>query len=112
MHVLNFQSCNYLCSAGTKPIIIQHPKNVSIDTYGKAKFSCKVRSFDKADITWKMAGQPSLPLTARIRNRRSRRISSSVLIISNVLSGEYYCIARNNFGVAISNLASLFVKGT
>ena len=101
--------------AATEPIIITHPNNITVNAYGNAKFTCKVRSFDAVHITWTKVGQARLPATARIRKRKPvGATSSSVLIISKVhiyYSGVYYCIAKNRFGIVISHPGSLFVKG-
>lgn len=96
------------------PVILKQPDPATVNVFKTVKFSCTIKGYDIADVTWRKVGSDGLPLTAAIMTKwLSDEVISTLTITlaAGYYSGKYYCVVTNEAGQIISNSASLFVKG-
>ena len=95
------------------PLILNHPKDKSVNLFDPVVFECIAEGFGFVTITWGRDGY-KLPSTATTQTTISNsKIASSLKITKTTgyYSGRYYCIVKNEAGVTVSHHANLQVKG-
>ena len=84
-----------------------------MNVFDPVVFECMAEGFGFITITWGRDGY-KLPSTATTQTTRSNNKITSTLKITRATgyySGQYYCIVKNEVGVAASDRANLQVKG-
>ena len=95
------------------PLILNHPKNASVNVFDPVEFECMAEGFGFITITWRRDGY-KLPSTATTQTTRSQNKVISILRITKTAGyygGRYYCIAVNEAGMTTSHHANLQVQG-
>ena len=95
------------------PLILNHPKNASVNVFDPVVFECMAEGFGFITITWRRDGY-KLPSTATTQTTRSQNKIISILRITKTVGyygGRYYCIAVNEAGMTTSHHANLQIQG-
>ena len=93
-----------------EPEITAHPESVAETEGNNVTLSCNAAANPAPTISWIRDGSP---VNTTINSRISFLEDNKQLTITNVNrtdSGEYRCVARNNFGNANSNDATLDIQ--
>ena len=96
----------------SSPTIKKQPVDVNVTVYNSASFVCTACGYRSIKIVWKRVNY-TLPITADVTEEKSLNQFTSTLRISEIVgyySGQYYCIAENKGGKAISQVANLYVQ--
>ena len=96
------------------PIILEQPNNMTINVYESVSFKCTARAFGVLQVAWKRV-KHKMPVTAEINEEKSLNEITSILKITKTAgyySGQYYCVAENQFGKVVSWIANLYIQGT
>jgi len=96
------------------PQIIQHPTDQTAEVYTSASFECKAKRYGNVEIHWQRDGTLRLPASTSVTTNMSYELITSTLKIDKIISfykGGYYCLVKNEIGVAKSSFAYLNVSG-
>ena len=86
---------------------------MNINFYESVSFKCTASGFGVLKIVWKRVNQ-NMPLTAEVAEEKSLNEITSILKITKAAgyySGQYYCVAVNEVGEVISEIANLYIQG-
>ena len=86
---------------------------MKVNVYESVSFKCTVHGYGDLKIIWKKANH-NIPVTAEVTEEKSLNKISSILKITKSVgyySGQYYCVAENEGGKAVSQTANLHVQG-
>ena len=95
------------------PAILEHPNNMSINPDESVTFKCTASGFGVLEIVWKRF-KHDMPVTAEVTEETSLNKITSILKITKTAgyySGQYYCVAKNEFGEVVSHIANLHIQG-
>ena len=96
------------------PTILEQPSSMNISVYKSVSFKCSVQGFGVLKIVWKRV-KYHMPVTAEVAEKRSLNKVTSILKITQTTgyySGQYYCVAENQFGEVVSQVANLYIQGS
>ena len=95
------------------PTILKQPNNMTINVYESVLFKCSASGFGILKIVWKRV-KHNMPVTAEVTEEKSLNKITSILKITKTAgyySGQYYCVAENQVGGVISQIANLYIQG-
>ena len=77
-------------------------------------FNCVANAYNgELNIAWKRL-KYNMPVTTEVTEEKSLNEIASILKFTNTIgyySGQYYCVAENEAGIAISQTANLNIQG-
>ena len=86
---------------------------MSINVYESVLFKCSASGFGALKIVWKRI-EHNMPLTAEVTEEKLLNKIISILKITKTAgyySGQYYCVAENEVGEVVSQIANIYVQG-
>ena len=86
---------------------------MNINVHESVLFKCSASGFGVLKIIWKRL-EHNMPSTAEVTEAKSlNKITSNLKITktSGYYSGQYYCVAENQVGRVVSQIAHLLVQG-
>ena len=95
------------------PIISKQPNHVNANVLSSVSFNCAANAYGELNIAWKRF-KYNMPVTAEVTEEKSLNEIASILKFTNTIgyySGQYYCVAENEAGTAISQTANLNIQG-
>ena len=104
---------NFLIAVSV-PTILEQPNNMTINVYESVSFKCTAQGFGRLKIVWKRI-KLNMPLTTKVTEEKSLNKITSILKVTETVSyyiGQYYCVAENEIGEAVSRIVNLYVQGT
>ena len=87
---------------------------MTINFYESVTFKCTAHGFGVLKIVWKRV-KYHMPVMAEVTEEKSLNKITSILKITKTAgyySGQYYCVAENQVGKVVSQVANLHVQGT
>ena len=93
--------------------ILEQPNNMNISVYESVLFKCSASGFGVLKIVWKRV-KHNMPVTAEVTEKKSLNEITSILKITKATgyySGQYYCVAENQVGKVVSQIANLYIQG-
>ena len=95
------------------PTILDQPNNMTINFYESVSFNCTAHGFGVLKIVWKRV-KYDMPVTEEVTEEKSLNKITSILKINKTAvyySGQYYCVAENQVGEVVSQIANLYIQG-
>ena len=86
---------------------------MSIDLDESVSFNCTASGFEVLEIVWKRF-KHDMPITTEVTNENSLNKIISFLKFTKTAgyySGQYYCVAENEVGEVVSQIANLHIQG-
>ena len=96
------------------PTILEQPNNMTINVYESVSLKCTVHGFGVLKVIWKRV-KHHMPVTAEVTEEKSLNKITSILKITKTAgyyNGQYYCVAENQVGKVVSQIANLCIQGS
>ena len=96
------------------PTIIEQPNDMTINVYESVSFQCTAHGFGVLKVVWKRV-KHNIPVTIEVTEEKSLNKITSILKITKTAgyySGQYYCVAENQVGEVVSQIANLYIQGS
>ena len=86
---------------------------MNVNFYESVSFKCTASGFGVLKIVWKRV-KHKMPVTAEVAEEKSLNKITSILKITKTAGyygGQYYCVAENQDGKVVSQIANLYIQG-